>query len=78
MSKIYEDKAKPIWFIYGFIPVLGLIMFLIMRNSESDKRKKLFYGLISSTVVIVFVALCMVFYRMLLDPVFMSTLALLF
>ena len=78
MSKIYEDKAKPIWFIYGFIPVLGLIMFLIMRNSESDKRKKLFYGLISSTVAIVFIALCVVLYRMLLEPVFMSTLTMLF
>ena len=78
MSRIYEDKAKPIWFVLGLVPVLGLILYIFMRNSESDKRKKLFYGTISITVAIAFYAVCAVVYRILLDPAFLGTIALLF
>ena len=71
MSVFYEKKESYWWFILGFfLPVVGLILYFVFKESNLARAKMCLYGTISIVVAIVFVTLIVVLYNVNLDPAF--------
>lgn len=71
MSVFYEKKESYWWFILGFfLPVVGIILYFVFKESNLARAKKCLYGAISIIVAIVFVALIIILYNVNLDPAF--------
>ena len=71
MSVFYEKKESYWWFILGFfLPVVGLILYVVFKERNLARAKKCLYGVISIAVAVVFVTVILVLYNLNLDPAF--------
>jgi|GEM_PF-6871704 hypothetical protein len=71
MSVFYEKKESYWWFLLGFfIPVAGIVLYFVFKNTNLARAKKCMYGVISIAVAVVFVTVILVLYNLNLDPAF--------
>lgn len=71
MSVIYEKKISNWWFILGFLlPPAGLIIYLVMKATNTRAAIKAGIGALSMTIAIVFVLIILLIYNLNLDPIF--------
>ena len=71
MSVFYEKKESYWWFILGFlVPIAGLILYFVFKESNLARAKKCLYGTISVVVAAVFITIIVVLYNVNLDPAF--------
>ena len=71
MSVCYEKKEGDWWVILGFfLPVVGLILYFVFKESNLARAKKCLCGVISIAVAVVFVTVILVLYNLNLDPAF--------
>lgn len=71
MSVFYEKKESYWWFILGFlVPIAGLILYFVFKESNLARAKKCLYGTISIVVAAVFITIIVVLYNVNLDPAF--------
>lgn len=71
MSVFYEKKESNLWFGIGFLlPIVGLILYFVYKETNLARAKKCLYGVISIAIAAVFVTIIVVLYFVNLDPAF--------
>ena len=71
MSVFYEKKESFWWLLLGFfIPVAGIVLYFVFKNTNLARAKKCMYGVISFAVAAVFIGIVVGLYYLNMDPVF--------